>query len=82
MGTLTISCAAINNIMGWCPLAISGAFAKGAGIVGLWYVRHFDIVFSHLCCGGRVILISIGYAIFMFTIVRWLLILEKINLKR
>ncbi len=36
IGTLTISCAAINDIMGWCSLAIAGAFAKGSGIVGLW----------------------------------------------
>jgi Kef-type K+ transport system membrane component KefB len=36
IGTLTISCAAIDDIMGWCSLAIAGAFAKGSGIVGLW----------------------------------------------
>ncbi len=36
IGTLTISCAAMNDIMGWCSLAIAGAFAKGSGIVGLW----------------------------------------------
>ncbi|CAF4964493.1 unnamed protein product [Rotaria sp. Silwood1] len=56
IGTLTISCAAMNDIMGWCSLAIAGAFAKGSGIIGLW-----------------VILISIGYVIFMFTIVRGLI---------
>ncbi|CAF2519942.1 unnamed protein product [Rotaria sp. Silwood2] len=56
IGTLTISCAAMNDIMGWCSLAIAGAFAKGSGIIGLW-----------------VILISIGYVLFMFTIVRWLI---------
>ncbi len=38
IGTLTISCAAMNDIMGWCSLAIAGAFAKGSGIVGLWLV--------------------------------------------
>ena len=36
IGTLTISCAAINDILGWCSLAVAGAFAKGSGIVGLW----------------------------------------------
>jgi Kef-type K+ transport system membrane component KefB len=36
IGTLTISCAAMNDIMGWCSLAIASAFAKGSGIVGLW----------------------------------------------
>ena len=36
MGALAISCAAMNDIMGWCSLAIAGAFAKGSGIVGLW----------------------------------------------
>jgi Kef-type K+ transport system membrane component KefB len=36
IGTLTISCAAMNDIMGWCSLAVAGAFAKGSGIVGLW----------------------------------------------
>ncbi|UJR17848.1 hypothetical protein I4U23_004747 [Adineta vaga] len=57
IGSLTISCAALDDIMGWCSLAIAGAFAKGSGIIGLW-----------------VILISIGYVIFMFTIVRWLVL--------
>ncbi|CAF0858368.1 unnamed protein product [Adineta steineri] len=56
IGTVTISCAAIDDIMGWCSLAIAGAFAKGSGLVGLW-----------------VVLIAIGYIIFMFTIVKWLL---------
>ncbi|CAF1653237.1 unnamed protein product, partial [Adineta ricciae] len=56
IGTLTISCAAIDDIMGWCSLAIAGAFAKGSGIIGLW-----------------VVLIAIGYVIFMFTIVKWTL---------
>ncbi len=36
LGTVTISCAAIDDIMAWCSLAIAGAFAKGSGIVGLW----------------------------------------------
>ena len=36
IGTLTISCAAIDDIMAWCSLAIAGAFAKGSGIIGLW----------------------------------------------
>jgi len=36
IGTLTISCAAMNDIMGWCSLAVASAFAKGSGIVGLW----------------------------------------------
>jgi hypothetical protein len=36
IGTLTISCAALNDIMGWCSLAIASAFAKGSGIIGLW----------------------------------------------
>jgi len=36
IGTLTISCAAIDDIMGWCSLAIAGAFAQGSGIIGLW----------------------------------------------
>ncbi len=36
IGTLTISCAAMNDIMGWCSLAIASAFAQGSGIVGLW----------------------------------------------
>jgi Kef-type K+ transport system membrane component KefB len=36
IGMLTISCAALNDIMGWCSLAIASAFAKGSGIVGLW----------------------------------------------
>ena len=36
IGTLTISCAAIDDIMGWCSLALASAFAKGSGIVGLW----------------------------------------------
>ncbi len=36
IGTLTISCAALNDIMGWCSLAIASAFANGSGIVGLW----------------------------------------------
>jgi Kef-type K+ transport system membrane component KefB len=36
IGTLTISCAAMNDIMGWFSLAIAGAFAKGSEIVGLW----------------------------------------------
>lgn len=36
IGTLTISCAAMNDIVGWRSLAIAGAFAKGSGIVGLW----------------------------------------------
>ncbi len=36
IGTLTISCAAMNDIMGWCSLALASAFAKGSGIVGLW----------------------------------------------
>jgi Kef-type K+ transport system membrane component KefB len=43
IGTLTISCAAIDNIMGWCPLALAGAFAKGSGLVGLWYVYEVRI---------------------------------------
>ncbi|CAF0736233.1 unnamed protein product [Adineta steineri] len=54
IGSVTISCAAIDDIMAWCSLAIAGAFAKGSGIVGLW-----------------VVLISIGYIIFMFTIVKY-----------
>jgi Kef-type K+ transport system membrane component KefB len=36
IGTLTISCAAMNDIMGWCSLAIAGAFAKESELVGLW----------------------------------------------
>lgn len=40
IGTLTISCAAMNDVMGWCSLAIAGAFAKGSGIIGLWYVKN------------------------------------------
>ncbi|CAF1342642.1 unnamed protein product [Rotaria sordida] len=57
VGTLTLSCAAMNDIMGWCSLAIAGAFATGSEIVGLWKI-----------------LIAIGYVIFMFTIVRWLVL--------
>lgn len=36
IGTVTISCAAIDDLMAWCSLAIAGAFAKGSGLVGLW----------------------------------------------
>ncbi|CAF3422976.1 unnamed protein product [Rotaria socialis] len=54
IGTLTVSCAAMNNVMGWCSLTLAGTFAKGSGIAGLW-----------------VILISVGYVLFMFIIVRW-----------
>jgi Kef-type K+ transport system membrane component KefB len=36
IGALTISCAAMNDIMGWCSLAIAGAFARQSEIVGLW----------------------------------------------
>lgn len=36
LGILTISCAAIDDIMAWRSLATTGAFAKGSGIVGLW----------------------------------------------
>lgn len=36
IGTLTIGCAAMNDIMGWCSLAVAGAFAKGSELVGLW----------------------------------------------
>ncbi|CAF4529282.1 unnamed protein product [Rotaria socialis] len=50
----SISCAAMNNVMGWCSLTLAGTFAKGSGIAGLW-----------------VILISVGYVLFMFIIVRW-----------
>ncbi|CAF1072747.1 unnamed protein product [Adineta steineri] len=39
IGSVTISCAAIDDIMGWCSLAIAGAFAKGSGIVGLCGMR-------------------------------------------
>ncbi|CAF0858754.1 unnamed protein product [Rotaria sordida] len=56
IGTLTISCAALDDVMAWCSLAIAGAFAKESGIVGLW-----------------VVLISIGYVLFMFIIVRWII---------
>ncbi|CAF3245112.1 unnamed protein product [Rotaria socialis] len=54
IGTLTVSCAAMNNVIGWCSLTLAGTFAKGSGIAGLW-----------------VILISVGYVLFMFIIVRW-----------
>ncbi|CAF1100810.1 unnamed protein product, partial [Didymodactylos carnosus] len=57
IGALTISCAALNDLLGWCSLAVAGAFAKGTGIVGLW-----------------VILIAIGYVLFMFFIVRTILV--------
>ncbi|CAF4332448.1 unnamed protein product [Rotaria socialis] len=50
----SISCAAMNNVIGWCSLTLAGTFAKGSGIAGLW-----------------VILISVGYVLFMFIIVRW-----------
>ena len=36
IGALTIGCAAMNDIMGWCSLAVAGAFAKESEIVGLW----------------------------------------------
>lgn len=36
LGTLTISCAAIDDILGWCSLALASAFTKGTGIIGLW----------------------------------------------
>ncbi|CAM4823933.1 unnamed protein product [Rotaria magnacalcarata] len=66
LGTLMINCAAMNDILGWCSLALASAFAKGSGIMGLW-----------------VILISIGFVIFMFTIVRCLILLvHRFLLKR
>ncbi|CAF1259615.1 unnamed protein product [Didymodactylos carnosus] len=38
IGALTISCAALNDLLGWCSLAVAGAFAKGSGITGLWVI--------------------------------------------
>jgi Kef-type K+ transport system membrane component KefB len=36
IGTLTISSGALNDIIGWCSLAVASAFAKGSAIAGLW----------------------------------------------
>ncbi|CAF3942141.1 unnamed protein product [Rotaria magnacalcarata] len=54
-GTLTVSCAAMNDVMGWCSWLLLAHLPKG----------------QVLLASGKVILISVGYVLFMFTIVRW-----------